>query len=83
MLNGHCYFADSDIIVKAELSTSDGKTLPLSNQPAPPTSPLPPKLPTKLKLIREVKTDNHCNTVCYHKGYTYIGQNGGAVDRVD
>ena len=30
-----------------------------------------------------MKTDNHCNTVCYHKGYTYIGQNGGAIDRVD
>ena len=63
--------------------TSDGKTLTLSNQPAPPTSPLPPKLPTTLKLIREVKTDHYCNTVCYHKGYTYIGQNGGAIDRVD
>ena len=83
ILNGHCCLADSDIIVKAELSTSDGKTLTLSNQPASPTSPLPPKLPTKLKLIREVKTDHYCNTVCYHKGYTYIGQNGGAIDRVD
>ena len=83
MLNEHYYFADTDIIVTAELSTSDGKTLTLSNQTALPSSPLPPKLPTGLKLICEVKTDNQCNTVCYHKGYTYIGQNGGAIDRVD
>ena len=83
MLNVHYYFADSDIIVKAELLTSDGKPLTLSNQPAPPSSPLPPKLPTSLKLVSKVKTDNSCNTVCYHMEYTYIGQNGGAIDRVD
>ena len=84
MLNGHYYvIADTDIIVKAEFSTSHGKTITLTNQPAPPTTPLPAKLPTTLKLIREVKTDSHCNTVCYHKGFTYIGQNGGAIDRVD
>ena len=82
-MNGHCYFADSDIIVKAELLTSGGKTLTISNQPVPPTSPIPPELPTTLKLIREVKTDCGCNTVCYHKGYTYIGQSLGAIDRVD
>ena len=40
-------------------------------------------LPTGLRLIREVKTDNKCSTVCHYKGYTYVGHWGGAIDRID
>ena len=40
-------------------------------------------LPTGLRLIREVKTDNSCYTVCHYKGYIYVGQVGGAIDRID
>ena len=40
-------------------------------------------LPTELRLIREVKTDNACRTVCHYKGYIYMGQAGGAIDRID
>ena len=40
-------------------------------------------LPTGLRLIREVKTDNSCYTVCHYKGYIYVGQYGGAIDRID
>ena len=40
-------------------------------------------LPTGLRLIREVKTGNSCYTVCHYKGYTYVGQYGGAIDRID
>ena len=39
--------------------------------------------PTGLRLIREVKTANESLTVCYYKGYTYVGQVGGAIDRID
>ena len=40
-------------------------------------------VPTGLRLIEEVKTDNICKVVCHYKGYTYVGQNGGAIDRID
>ena len=31
-------------------------------------------VPTRLKLIGKVKTDNECVTVCHYKGYTHAGQ---------
>ena len=40
-------------------------------------------LPTGLRLIREVNTDNNCLTVCHYKGYIHLGQYGGAIDRID
>ena len=40
-------------------------------------------LPTGLRLIREVKTENESYTVCHYKGYTYVGQYRGAIDRID
>ena len=43
----------------------------------------PKKSPTGLRIIRKVKTDNECYTVCHYKGYTYVGQRGGAIDRID
>ena len=68
------HFSDSDINITAELFIADSKTITLSNQDA---------LPSKLKLIREVKTANYCGTACHYKGYTYVGQNGGAIDKID
>ena len=68
------FFSDSDINITAELFIADSKTITLSNQDA---------LPSKLKLIREVKTANYCGTACHYKGYTYGGQNGVAIDKID
>ena len=39
--------------------------------------------PTGLQLEREIKVGYECNTVCHYKGYTYVGLQGGAVDRID
>ena len=68
------FFSYSDINITAELFIADSKTITLSN---------PDALPSKLKLIREVKTANYCGTACHYKGYTYVGQNGGAIDKMD
>ena len=40
-------------------------------------------LPTGLKLIRKLKFDNPCFTVCHYNGYTYVGQSRGGIDRID
>ena len=74
MYNTDLFFTVSDINITAELFLADSKTFTLSNQNV---------LPSKLKLIREVKTTNYCGTACHYKGYTYVGQNGGAIDRID
>ena len=39
--------------------------------------------PTGLQLEREIKVGYECNTVCHYKGYTYVGLEYGAVDRID
>ena len=39
--------------------------------------------PTGLQFEKEIRVGNHCNTVCHYKGYTYVGLNHGAVDRID
>ena len=39
--------------------------------------------PTGLQLEREIKVGNWCNTLCHYKGYTYVGLENGAVDRID
>ena len=49
----------------------------------PISAPLPRQPPSGLKFIREVNTDNGCSTVCHYKGYTYVGHEGGAIDRIN
>ena len=39
--------------------------------------------PTGLKLIQELKFDRPCHIVCRYNGYTYVGQSGGEIDRID
>ena len=39
--------------------------------------------PTGLQLEREIKVGQLCTTVCHYKGYTYVGLDNGAVDRID
>ena len=39
--------------------------------------------PTGLQFEREIKVGYYCNTVCHYKGYTYVGLDDGAVDRID
>ena len=39
--------------------------------------------PTALQFEREIKVGDNCNAVCHYKGYTYVGLDNGAVDRID
>mgnify|MGYP001800148606 CR=1 FL=1 len=58
-------------------------TQTLHNQ-KPTSTQTPPKFPPiGLKLIRELETDNFHYAVCHYDGYTYVGQSGGAIDRID
>lgn len=41
------------------------------------------KMPSGVKLIKELGFNNACTTVCHYKGFTYVGQVGGAIDRID
>ena len=39
--------------------------------------------PTGLQFVKEIKVGYYCNTVCHCKGYSYVGLENGAIDRVD
>ena len=39
--------------------------------------------PTGLQFVKEIKVGSMCNTVCLYKGYTYVGLQNGAIDRID
>lgn len=43
--------------------------------------PGPP--PTRLRLIGKAQTSIECWAMCHHKGFTYIGQPKGIIDRID
>ena len=58
-------------------------TQTLHNQKTTSTQTPPKFPPIGLKLIRELKTDNSHYAVCHYEGYTYVGQSGGAIDRID
>ena len=40
-------------------------------------------LPTGLQFVKEIKVGSYCNTVCHYKGYTYVGLENGAIDRMN
>ena len=39
--------------------------------------------PTGLQFVKKIKVGSNCNTVCHYKGYTYVGLENGAIDRID
>ena len=49
-----------------------------------PTHHLPNRAPpTSIQLIKQVTVGDYPTAVCHYKGYTYVGCNNGAVDRID
>ena len=39
--------------------------------------------PTRLQFVKEIKVGADCSTVCHYKGFTYVGLQNGAIDRID
>lgn len=39
--------------------------------------------PKSLSLLKSIDAGSNCSSVCHYKGYTYVGQENGAVDRID
>ena len=65
--------------------TVSGDSIKLYRTAAQLTQPVTPAKhpPTGLKLVRDTEIGNHCNSICHHKGYTYVGLSGGTVKRLD
>ena len=39
--------------------------------------------PTGIQFVKETKVGSCCFTMCHYKGYTYVGLQNGAIDRID
>ena len=66
-----CIIAESDVTVVVKLTLPNGEVFEIGR---------PPKY---LKSIKEIKTGSESTAVCHYKGYTYVGQTSGAIDRID
>ena len=78
-----CFVETGELRVAVELTTDNGEIMTIGKLQDQVLAPLLGEPPSGLKFIREVNTDNRCSTVCYYKGYTYVGQGDGAVDRIN
>ena len=74
---------NEQVKIDLHITTVSGDEIQLGDHNYKTTSTLTWWPPIGLRLIREVKTDNQCYTVCHYKGYIYVGQVGGAIDRID
>ena len=78
------YFVETgELRVAIELTTDSGEMITIGKLEDKISASLPQLLPSGLRLVREVKTDRLCSTVCHYKGYTYVGLEGGAIDRIN
>ena len=80
-----CIITESDVTVVVKLTVPNGEVLEISKsaniqlkERLNPSSP-----PKCLKYITEIKTGSKSTAVCHYKGYTYLGQTSGAIDRID
>ena len=39
--------------------------------------------PTGIQFVKEISVRFTCITMCHYKGYTYVGLQSGAIDRID
>ena len=78
-----CYVETGELRVVIELTTDNGEMIAIGKLEEEISAFLPQLPPSGLKFVREVKTDCFCSSVCYYKGYTYVGQAGGAIDRIN
>ena len=78
-----CFVETGELRVALELTTDNGEMITIGKLDEQISAPLPRQPPSGLKFIREVNTDNGCSTVCHYKGYTYVGHEGGAIDRIN